>query len=788
MLKTDFLEDRKVRLYVRLGVLLILYIGYNFGVSRELYTVRNYFALAYVLLCFYYLGRNYMEFNAEFKGIYWILLTIVGFWVIRTAHIAVTGMERLVCTNCVFSLINLMLSAMMVLYIYLKYAKRLNPTQFLLDSILIQSVLVSIGFSMHFFAAWSNEAPLFQNLLGYFYHFTEILIIVFTLVIFTSYRKRSLSSHLVLLLMGTCFGVYLRGLYQYGLNTDHPIFMDFVEYFYLFSTGYYVFVSELISNEKRIFFFEEEENEHKITESNSKTYLLLGLLILAIVLYTRDYITTTVLLFVLVVLFIYYLANHSYKKAQRMEIRLQDEEIKRMQLEEEVERRTYELKQSYLELQEKNELLAELIYFDMHLGLYTIRYMQEYLTVWNEDNDLVLFVIDIKEFKAVNSQFNYAVGDEVLKSISRCLKEEYSSSAVLFRLNSNRFGLLFLDSLSKERINRIATEIHDMTRKPFIVDEFKIRINFSIGVACYEKNSSDIHRIIENAEYAERVARSMIMENTYQIFDREIERKIEREKQIRRLLEDIDFDEEFELFYQPQCEVNGELIGMEALLRWHSPVLGNVSPAEFIPIAEGSSVILRIAQWTLRKGIEQIKNWNTKYHTNYRVGINISTKFIENFRFLKYVQDRLTEYSIPSEWLDLEITETSLMNMNGDIISLFEKLTELGVSISIDDFGTGYSSLGYINNFQISTIKIAKELVDGIVSNKKESELVKAIIQMANSLKLGVIAEGVEEKAQIEHLASLGCQKIQGYYYGKPTDAATFENTYIPQMKLRKLG
>ena len=245
------------------------------------------------------------------------------------------------------------------------------------------------------------------------------------------------------------------------------------------------------------------------------------------------------------------------------------------------------------------------------------------------------------------------------------------------------------------------------------------------------------------------------------------------------MLEQIDFDQEFELHYQPQCDVQGNLLGMEALLRWSNPVLGRIAPAEFIPIAEGSAAIFKITRWTLRKGIEQVKKWNTKYQTNYRVGINISTRFIENTRFLTYVQEIIAEYQVPPQWLDLEITETSLINISSDIVALFEKLSEMGVSISLDDFGTGYSSLSYINSFQISNIKIAKELVDEIVDDPKESALVKAIIMMGQSLQVDIIAEGVEQKNQLQTLADLGCDKIQGYYFGKPQSSGDFEKNFI---------
>lgn len=529
-------------------------------------------------------------------------------------------------------------------------------------------------------------------------------------------------------------------------------------------------------------FGKKSDKYNKIVTNSLKIYviLLVGLVILFF--YTRAWLPDYAWLLAVAVLFAlpaYYAVSRSAQKELQAEDKLRLEEAKRQDLEREMEARISELRQKNKELEEKNELLADRIYLDMNLGLYNIRYLQENLGAWNEESPLSLLIIDIRGFKNINSLFGYATGDKVLAIAARRLRECYGAEGTLFRLYSNKFGLLFRQELSQSELLSNIQKIHALSESPVEIGEINIRINFSIGAATYQQKTADIHKILENAEYAEREASILVEEKAYQIFDHQIAQKVEREQTIRSLLEQIDFDQEFELHYQPQCDVQGNLLGMEALLRWNNPVLGRIAPAEFIPIAEGSAAIFKITRWTLRKGIEQVKKWNTKYQTNYRVGINISTRFIENTRFLTYVQEIIAEYQVPPQWLDLEITETSLINISSDIVALFEKLSEMGVSISLDDFGTGYSSLSYINSFQISNIKIAKELVDEIVDDPKESALVKAIIMMGQSLQVDIIAEGVEQKNQLQTLADLGCDKIQGYYFGKPQSSGDFEKNFI---------
>ena len=765
---------------LKFAVFGVLFLLYNISLVRQIFWLRNFAAPAFLILAGAIILNHASQVTKEEKKIHFLLLGIIINWIFRNLQLLFDQSNFLIGIFSPGAFVHLTFSFLTTCYIFIHFAKQLNKSELILDVFLIQSVMVAIGVSVRYFPEWSYKLPLWVNATQYAYRFFELMTVVLIMVIFTAFHKRRLCKHYVFILLALLSFICLRSFYYYSLVIANPTYLLIAEFLYLIPTILVLIGMDRWRIEVPDILFDQTFVENHSVSGSGKSYLVIFLGVLSLILYMQKWITHSVMIFIIAMLITYHIINNTIKAERK----LRDAERKREQLEFEVDRRTKELRQRNEELKEKNGLLGDLIYFDMNLGLYTIRYLQENLPDWNAERPLTLIVIDIKDFKNINSQFSYAVGDAVLSTVSSRLKMIYSRDTFLFRLNSNKFGILFLKELNKNQIEQVADEIYRMEQTPIKIGEMNIRVKFSIGIACYEKGSEDIQKILESAEYAEREAHRMIEEHAYQIFDREIERKIEREKAIRRLLEDIDFNEEFELHYQPQCDVNGNLLGMEALLRWTSPELGKISPGEFIPIAEQSTVILRIAQWTLRKGIEQIKIWNTKYKSNYRAGINISTKFIENASFLKYVQDVIAEFEIPARWLDLEVTETSLMNMNKDIIRLFEELSELGVSISIDDFGTGYSSLSYINSFQISNIKIARELVESIVTNPKESALVKAIIMMANSLELDIVAEGVEEKSQLQTLAFLGCEKIQGYYFGRPQSASDFEKSFIQVIKL----
>ena len=450
-----------------------------------------------------------------------------------------------------------------------------------------------------------------------------------------------------------------------------------------------------------------------------------------------------------------------------------------LQINYELEKRVYERTK---ELEEKNREFLKIINTDSLTMLGSRKYLMDILDSYDEykTENVIIFIIDILHFKVINNTSGHKTGDMVLKEVSRRLKNIFKGEKV-FRTDSNEFAVLIQDNKSMAQLVDIAQNITLELTDVIYIDTDFINIDIAIGCCKYDSNMEEYSELLKNAEYASKEAKADYKTfNNYRFYDQEMADKINRKITIEGLLRTINYDDEFAMFFQPQFSIDGsELIGMESLLRWNSPVLGNVSPGEFIPIAEESNAILKVVQWTIKKSSEQIKEWNLKYNKNYRIAINISPKYLKNYDFLSEVKYFVDEKQVNPVWLDFEMTEMSVMQAGESICDLFDKLHHMGINISIDDFGTGYSSLSYIKNFNVDKIKISKELVDNIVTDKNEYMIVNAIIMMSKGLKLETIAEGVEKKEQRDILLELGCNQIQGYYYGRPVNAQEFEKTYL---------
>jgi len=300
-----------------------------------------------------------------------------------------------------------------------------------------------------------------------------------------------------------------------------------------------------------------------------------------------------------------------------------------------------------------------------------------------------------------------------------------------------------------------------------------------MGVASWPDDAKTRSDLMRHADIALYIAKNRRV-NGVSFFDSLANAGIERSHQIDLALRNVKFDREFTLVYQPQIAIGGRrLIGMEALLRWNSSALGPVSPDEFIPVAEENGTILPLSEWILLRTMEQINKWNRQYGKSLRIGINISPHQLDDIDFLEKLEAIIAKVGIDPAWLNLEITERSAMKDESFIINIFNRLSSLSIVSSIDDFGTGYSSLSYLKKFNINYLKIAKQLIDGIAINETEAQIVQAIIMMATALNLRTIAEGVEDEEQLRILESLGCDEIQGFYFGRPVSPEEFEELYL---------
>ncbi|WP_299074435.1 bifunctional diguanylate cyclase/phosphodiesterase [uncultured Paraglaciecola sp.] len=385
----------------------------------------------------------------------------------------------------------------------------------------------------------------------------------------------------------------------------------------------------------------------------------------------------------------------------------------------------------------------------------------------NSETSAVLFV-DIDDFKKVNDSLGHEIGDTLLVQASNRLQQSLREQDTVGRLGGDEFIVLISDLGSHQNLLAIAENLLKNFRKPFSIDDKQLMLTISIGVALYPDDGESPSDLLRNADTAMYQAKNM-GRNTYSFFTPEMnimmQRRLQIEEQMRSALE----RHEFEVFYQPQFDVkNKTMIGAEALLRWHNPNLGHVSPEEFIPIAEHTGLIVPIGQFVIAQALNFLSKWqDTQQHT-YTMSVNLSPRQFRDIGLIDFIKEALVKERITPESLELEITEGVLMTGQSYIYDALAQIKALGIKIAMDDFGTGYSSISYLRQYSFDVLKIDRSFISGITENKADCDLVKATIAMSHSLGLSVIAEGVETKQQLSLLDDLGCEFVQGFYLSKP--------------------
>jgi diguanylate cyclase (GGDEF)-like protein len=394
----------------------------------------------------------------------------------------------------------------------------------------------------------------------------------------------------------------------------------------------------------------------------------------------------------------------------------------------------------------------------------------------------VLF-IDLDRFKLVNDTLGHAAGDEFLQCIANRLSRCIRSTDMLARLGGDEFTIVIAESPSyehmKQSITAVADKLLSVIPEPMLIRDQELRTNASIGISIFPLDGDNIEDLIRNADSAMYHAKSNDGGN-YHYYSEELNKVISEQLRIENDIRLAVENDEFELYYQPQVETgSGRILGGEALIRWHHPNNGFVSPGLFIPIAEESQLIVEIDKWVINAACIQLRNWRDENRPLVRIAVNLSARFFRQPGVIDILQTITKRHQIAPEYLELEITEGTLIQDIESAILVLKELTELGFQLTIDDFGTGYSSLTYLKKLPIHKLKIDKSFVDHCSEDNVDGSLVKTIINMAKTLELACIAEGVELKEQLEFLKSNGCAEIQGYYFSKPKPAAEFAEDYL---------
>lgn len=386
-------------------------------------------------------------------------------------------------------------------------------------------------------------------------------------------------------------------------------------------------------------------------------------------------------------------------------------------------------------------------------------------------SEFALLYLDLDRFKMINDSFGHQVGDDVLIEVGRRLDHCIDARDTLARLEGDDFAILQSRLEHESEAVELARHIQRVLAEPLHVGDQDLSMEVSIGIAYGGPHHDQPEVLLRNAHTALFHAKAS-GSGAIDIFDKDMHRKalyrLKLETNLRRAIRNGDF----ELFYQPQLKLKEmKTVGFEALIRWQDEELGSVPPAVFIPVAEELGLVDAIGDWVLTTAISQAKQWHTDGLPEARIAINLSPRHFKHLDLLESIRETLDHFDFPARLVDIEITESVLMDHTPETVDTLQRLHELGVRISIDDFGTGYSSLGYLKKFPIDCIKIDKSFVLDIISNPDDAAITAAIVAIARNLNLSTIAEGIESAEHVKYLIELGCEEGQGHLFSRPMPA-----------------
>ena len=399
-------------------------------------------------------------------------------------------------------------------------------------------------------------------------------------------------------------------------------------------------------------------------------------------------------------------------------------------------------------------------------------------------NRVALMFLDLDRFKTINDSLGHPVGDALLKEVVERLRTCVRDTDTICRQGGDEFIILLNDVRDSEAVSRIAEKIHLRMTEPVLVGKHQLSTSFSIGIALGPDDASDFDTLLQKADTAMYHAKEA-GRNSHRFFTEQMNRQVVEhltlENKLRRALD----NREFVLYYQPQIDLaEGRIVGVEALIRWNSPEDGLVSPGRFIPVAEASGLIAPIGAWVLREACRQARAWQDAGLPPFVVAVNLSAMQFKRPDLINTVINALVLADLDSQWLELELTESILIQDAESTVDSVRRLKALGVKLSVDDFGTGYSSLAYLKRFAVDKLKIDQSFVRDLGHDPEDSAIVRAIVQMAHSMKLTTIAEGVETQELADLLRLFHCDEAQGFWLAKPLPADELEAFVRARMKV----
>ena len=422
--------------------------------------------------------------------------------------------------------------------------------------------------------------------------------------------------------------------------------------------------------------------------------------------------------------------------------------------------------------------VRHLTHFDELTGLANRLLFKERLEEANQrirqgtSRNLALLHIDLDRFKLLNDSLGHELADQVLQQIAERLTKALPEADTIARLSGDEFAVLFDAYGSLTSLARVATRLLGKLGRPLVVDGHELVISASIGISLLPDSARDIALLVSQASKAMHQAKH-VGGGTFQFFSHSLQHSTLERLQLENQLRKAITDRQLSVFYQPKlCLKTGRLQAVEALVRWDHPQLGSVSPSDFIALAEETGLIDAIGEFVLREACRQASEWRRAGLVPIRVSVNLSGHQLRQGNLVSLVRQVLEDTGLAPHCLELELTESQLLENVEYVIATFQQLNELGVKLAIDDFGTGYSSLSYLKRFAVDYVKIDQTFIRGVGTCAEDDAITKAIIAMAHSLELKVVAEGVENEVQLAFLKAHQCDEVQGYLISSPINAA----------------
>jgi len=389
-------------------------------------------------------------------------------------------------------------------------------------------------------------------------------------------------------------------------------------------------------------------------------------------------------------------------------------------------------------------------------------------------------VLNLERFKQVNDTVGRHGGDQVLRVIAKRLSEDLGRPCTVARVGADSFALAGERGID-ENVNALCTNLIRLVGEPITLEGNTVQLSGRLGVAVFPADATDAESLFKNAEAALKQTKAVLAR--FQYYSQELNARLAEKAELERLLREAVEASQFTVYYQPKMDLyTGQIAGAEALIRWQHPALGMVSPDRFVPLAEETGLIVQIGDWVIRTVCQQQVQWQRDGQRIVPVAVNLSALQFRESNVLQTISGALEQYGLDPRWLEVELTESLVMHDPQAVQQTMRHFRQLGLRISLDDFGTGYSSLAYLKRFPFHYVKIDRAFVTEITNNPDDAAIATAIIAMAHSLRMGVVAEGVETEAQMQFLRSRQCDYLQGYYFSRPAPAAAF-NTMVQDGK-----